>query len=201
MTDVIALFDFDGTLTFGDSFAPFLRLVAGPVRMLVGVALLSPLVVLYEFGLVGGSPLRKALAYVCFRGRSADVVRKLGGEYATTLDARMRAEALAALRSHQADGHAVVVVSASLGVYLEAYCRSLGVDVIATELEVRDGKLTGKYRGGDCTGAEKARRVRERYDLRRYAVVYAYGDTAEDDELLALAQRRFFRGREIKARP
>ena len=55
-------------------------------------------------------------------------------------------------------------------------------------------------RAGRCLrpdGAEKARRVRERYDLSRYPVVHAYGDTHEDRDLLALAHRRWYRGREI----
>ena len=34
-------------------------------------------------------------------------------------------------------------------------------------------------------------RVRERYALTRYPVIYAYGDTPEDAELLALAHRRY----------
>ncbi len=57
--------------------------------------------------------------------------------------------------------------------------------------------MTGEYAGGDCTGAEKARRVRERYDLSRYPVVYAYGDTPEDYELLRLASKRYFRWQEL----
>ena len=34
--------------------------------------------------------------------------------------------------------------------------------------------------------------MRERYDLARYPVVYAYGDTPEDDELLSLANERYY---------
>ena len=68
-----------------------------------------------------------------------------------------------------------------------------------TELESRRGVLTGRYLGGDCTGAEKARRVRARYDLGRYPIIYAYGDTHEDRELLDLASKRYFRWREVDA--
>lgn len=45
-------------------------------------------------------------------------------------------------------------------------------------------------------GEEKARRVRARFDLVSYPLVYAYGDTKEDLELLALAHRRVYRWRE-----
>ena len=56
--------------------------------------------------------------------------------------------------------------------------------------------LTGRSLGAQCVGAEKARRVRERYDLSSYALVYAYGDTNEDRALLALAHRRVYRWQE-----
>jgi phosphoserine phosphatase len=36
---------------------------------------------------------------------------------------------------------------------------------------------------------EKARRISSQFDLSRYPEVYAYGDTSEDLEMLALAHR------------
>jgi HAD superfamily phosphoserine phosphatase-like hydrolase len=127
-------------------------------------------------------------------------VKRLGERYAATLEAKFRPDVLERVRWHCASGHTVVLVSASLDVYLRPLAARLGVDVIATELEARGGTLTGRYRGGDCSGPEKARRVAERYDLARYALIYAYGDTAEDEALLALGHRRFFRGRELTGR-
>jgi len=56
--------------------------------------------------------------------------------------------------------------------------------------------LTGRYLGGECTGAEKALRIGRRYDLGQYREIYAYGDTAEDREMLALANRRYYRWKE-----
>jgi HAD superfamily phosphoserine phosphatase-like hydrolase len=167
------------------------------VRLLAGGVLLSPLIALYKLGLVSGSPLRVALAYVCFRGCREEEVRRLGERYASTLGTVLRSEMLERLRWHRANGHTVVVVSASLAVYLRPFCESVGADLIAAELAACGGILTGKYRGGDCTGREKARRVAERYDLASYELIWAYGDTAEDEALLGLAHRRFFRGREV----
>jgi phosphatidylglycerophosphatase C len=37
----------------------------------------------------------------------------------------------------------------------------------------------------------------ERYDLQSFGVVYAYGDTAEDQAMLDQATRRFYRWREL----
>ncbi len=51
--------------------------------------------------------------------------------------------------------------------------------------------------GGDCSGEEKARRIRQRYDLPRYPIIYAYGDTGEDEAMLRLAGRKYFRWQEV----
>jgi HAD superfamily phosphoserine phosphatase-like hydrolase len=109
----------------------------------------------------------------------------------------VREKAIARIRWHQAQGDEVVVVSASLHVYLSDWCRQLGVELICTELEEQQGVLTGRYRNGDCCGHEKARRVQQRYDLREFASVYAYGDTKEDEAMLELASQRYYRWREL----
>jgi len=84
-------------------------------------------------------------------------------------------------------------VSAGLDVYLRARCEAHGVTLICTELEVRYGRMTGRYRHGDCSGATKAARIQATVDLSRFETVYAYGDTLEDREMLDLAHRKYYR--------
>lgn len=191
----LALFDFDGTITFGDSFTPFVYLAARE-RVAVGAILLSPLTLGYKLGLVPATRMRAAMAFVGFRGRSLTELREVGVAYGRQLPKTVRPEALAKIRWHQAQGDTVVVVSASLHLYLSPWCSEHGVELICSDLESKGGVLTGRYQGTDCAGREKARRVRERYDLSRYPVIYAYGDTSEDEELLSLANRRYFRWQE-----
>jgi phosphoserine phosphatase len=68
-------------------------------------------------------------------------------------------------------------------------------------LEIKKGRHTGRYVRGDCDGPEKARRIRERIALDEYATIYAYGDRAEDREMLALANRRYLCWEEIQDLP
>jgi HAD superfamily hydrolase (TIGR01490 family) len=195
----LALFDFDGTITSTDTFTPFIHFATPRYRLVPGMVLLSPLILGYELGLMPATRLRAAAAYLGFKGRRADDLNELGSRYSKTLAGQMRSEALAKIRWHQAQGDEVVVVSASLQPYLQGFCEEHEVGLICTQLEHVGGVLTGRYTSGDCTGSEKARRVRAAYDLSRYPVIYAYGDTAEDRELLGLASRRFFRWRELDA--
>jgi HAD superfamily hydrolase (TIGR01490 family) len=167
--------------------------------MALGVVLLGPMVVGYELGWIHASRMRAAAAYLCCRGRPERELRELGARYGQTLTRLFRPEALERIHWHKRRGDTVVVVSASLRPYLEDLCRGLEVELVCTELEARRSVLTGHYLGGDCTGPEKARRVRAAYDLSRYSTLHAYGDTREDAELLELATRRYYRWRELPA--
>jgi phosphatidylglycerophosphatase C len=166
----LALFDFDGTVTSSDTWTPFMRFAVRPARLLAGQVLLTPVVVGY----------------------------RLGVEYATTVvPGTLRPSALERIEWHKSRGDDVVIVSASLDVYLGPWCAGRGMEYIWTTLEERGGRLTGRYVDGDCSGAEKARRILQRYQLIRYGHVYAYGDSAEDREMLELANKKYYRWREI----
>jgi phosphatidylglycerophosphatase C len=192
----LALFDFDGTITERDTFLPFIRFAVRRPRVVLGTVLLSPMILGYELAWVPATRMRAAVTFVAFRGRPERELNELGARYAQGLRRHMRREALDKVAWHKAKGDHVVIVSASLRPYLSVVSHELGVDLICTELESRAGILTGRYSEGDCTGAEKARRVRARYDLARYPVIYAYGDTSEDEPLLQLASKRYFRWQE-----
>jgi phosphatidylglycerophosphatase C len=194
----LALFDFDGTITSTDTWTPFMRVAVPPARMAWGRVLLAPVVIGHRLGLVPSSTGRRIAARVGFRNAPAAAVRQLGDEYATrVLPATLRESALARIAWHKSQGDDVVVVSAALDVYLGSWCRSRNLPYICTTLEEQQGRLTGRYVDGDCSGAEKARRILQQYELTRYALVYAYGDSIEDREMLELANRKYYRGKEI----
>jgi HAD superfamily hydrolase (TIGR01490 family) len=189
----LALFDFDGTITDRDTYTPFLRYAARPTRLALGRVVLMPVGAGYKTGLLPAARARAAASWVAFRGERADDVRARGERYArTALPSALRPHALERIRQHQAEGDTVVVVSASLNVYLEPWATAHGVHVICTTLEERDGRLTGRYVGGDCSGEEKLVRIQRRYDLSRYERIHAYGDTDEDREILSIAHEPVF---------
>jgi len=194
----LALFDFDGTVTTSDTWTPFMRFAVRPARMRAGRVLLSPVVVGHRLGMVSASRGREIAARVAFQGEESAAVRQLGVEYATTVLPRtLRQSALERIEWHKRQGDDVVLVSASLDVYLAPWCERHSVDYICTRLEERGGRLTGRYIQGDCSGAEKVRRILERFQLTRYALVYAYGDSGEDREMLELAHKKYYRWTEI----
>lgn len=196
----IALFDFDGTITTGDTWTPFMRMAVRPGRLIAAQVLLAPVIVGYRTGIISASRGRELAARAGFFGAEATAVGDLGAEYAaTTLPAVVRRSALARIAWHRSHGDHIVVVSASLDAYLAPWCRQHDLDYICTTLEHRGGRLTGRYVDGDCAGFEKVRRIRARFDLRQYATIYAYGDSLEDRHMLELADKKFYRWEEISS--
>lgn len=194
----LALFDFDGTVTVTDTFVRFLRTAVRPSRAIVGGVVLSPIAVGYTCGWVSASRARPLYARLGFQGEQADSVRALGLQYARdVLPGLLQRRALDRIEWHKQQGDVVVIVSASLDVYLKPWCKDRGVDLICTELEERNGVLTGRYVHGDCSGAEKTRRILNQYPADRYSVIYAYGDTSEDREMLGMADKKYYRWEEI----
>jgi phosphatidylglycerophosphatase C len=191
----VAAFDFDGTLARRDTLVPFLRQVRGTRRVVVAAA---------RAGVRSRDrdALKVAVIAHLFRGVPADRLTRLGEAYVPDLVAHLRPEMLERLRWHQAEGHATVIVSASLGAYLRPLAARLGMDAaLAVELVTgADGILTGGLVGElNTRGPEKVARLRawadQRFGPASDLEVWAYGDSSGDAELLALADHPTWVGR------
>jgi HAD superfamily hydrolase (TIGR01490 family) len=190
----LALFDFDGTITRKDTFIEFIRFKAGLVRLAAGLALISPVLVLYKFRVIPNWRAKEIMFGWFFRGMTVTEFRRLGETFATTiLPSLIRPSALARIREHQASGHHVFIVTASAEEWIKPWSDPFGITVIATSWEVKDGVLTGKISGRNCYGPEKKVRILERVALADYESIAVYGDTSGDREMLTLGTLRHYR--------
>lgn len=182
----LAAFDFDGTLRRGDSLLPFLSTIAGRRQSLAAVA--TSVARLAFSRRVAGRDGIKDLTFVrLLSGREAKNLAEVATKFGEALIDELRPDVVARLRSHQSAGHEVVVVSASLAVYLDPVADYLGCDLIATELAAgADGLVDGRIDGRNCRGPEKVARLEAKYP-ERPSEVWAYGDSAGDNEMLAWA--------------
>ena len=192
MTRRVAAFDFDGTMAPGDSLIPFLWRTSGPVRFLLAALRHGPRI-LAATGLGVGSrdAAKEAFLRTTLHGRPLAAVRKAAEAFAEDLERRVDRAALARLAWHRDQGHELVLVSASLELYLEPLGRKLGVDaVLASRLVVVDDIVTGELDGPNVRAHEKVVRLR-RWLGGDPCELWAYGDSAGDRELLALADHGF----------
>lgn len=186
----VAVFDFDETLSTRDNVLPFMRSVAGTGRLAVALVAAAP-----SFALRRRDAAKARAVQHVFAGRDAAAVRADGEQFAIEVIAHhLRDEAVARAAWHRSEGHELVIVSASLDAYLEPIGTRLGFQaVLATRLEVGpDGRLTGALDGPNVRGPEKVVRL-DRWLGGAPAVVWAYGDSSGDRELLARADHPMYR--------
>lgn len=183
----VAAFDFDGTLARRDTLVPFLQLACGRRRVALAAAAAARRT-------RNRDDLKLAMLGTLFRGFPEDRYHELGRSYAAGLPALFRPEMAERIRWHRDEGHAVVIVSASLSAYLCPLAEHLEIDgALAVELDAdAAGALTGAVTGGvNCRGPGKVARLQDwlgtRYGPAAEVELWAYGDSSGDEELLALA--------------
>ncbi|MFN8017684.1 MAG: HAD-IB family hydrolase [Acidimicrobiales bacterium] len=190
----IAAFDFDGTLTRRDTLVPFLARACGMAELTRAVRRVAPLAAKARTGRLDSElhhrdASKEALLQHLLAGREASWLEQEGRRFATTLGARLRPEMQEQLRWHREAGHELIIVSASLEAYLIPFAAAHGFDhVIAVRMESGgSGRLTGRLEGPNVRGPEKAVRLRSWLDGDRPEVLWAYGNSSGDRELLAMA--------------
>lgn len=193
-TSKLVLFDFDGTITSKDTLVEFTRFYIGSRRYLLGLAMLTPVMALYAGRLIANWKAKQYFLARFFKGEEISQFNSRCLDFSTSvLPSLIRPAALAAIDRYRKDGATLAVVSASAENWVKPWCDEHGVVCLATQLEVRNGRITGKLAGRNCYGDEKVCRIRERFPLGQFDEVIAYGDSRGDKEMLKLAHQSFYK--------
>lgn len=192
---MVAAFDFDGTITYYDSLRLFLRHFLGTKRFIQALFALAPTLIRFQLGLMKNDEAKqRALAYT-LGGKQIEEIEEAGKVFGENfLPQIVRPKAAERIAWHKAQGHTLVLVSASIETYLIPWAKKMGFDAVcASQIEVQNGCATGNLCSRNCWGPEKVSRLSALLgDLNRYEL-YAYGDTRGDQELLACAQHPHYR--------
>ena len=187
---VMAFFDFDNTLIRGDSQALEIgylmrrRQLRSPDLLRLGLTHW-----LYRRRLASSEQMVRACIRI-YRGLSIQDVRdRTAGFHETVIRPLYLPQMRRRLDAHRRQGHACVLVSASVPHLLEPAAAELGIDcLICTRLESgAAGRLTGRPKGPVCVGAVKSIQagnlaLRQGADL---ADAWAYSDHDADAAFLA----------------
>lgn len=195
-SNVVALFDFDGTVTYRDSLFPFLWKLFGPVRLAGYAILMSPVLLGYLLRIIPNGVAKERLLGRMLGGMEMSRLHAEAEHFARDFLPRIvRKDCAERLAWHQAQGHRVIIVSASLELYLCPWARALGIsDVLATRLGEEEGRAASGFNGVNCYGEEKAQRIRDYLGSMDGMEVYAYGDSRGDTQMLAMADHAYYRG-------
>ncbi|GAA4822698.1 hypothetical protein GCM10023232_20240 [Sphingosinicella ginsenosidimutans] len=200
MTEGLAIYDMDRTVTRRPTYPPFLRYAA--LRLSPWRLLLAPLVALttlaYGLRLIDRGRL-KEMNFELLLGRpSPDALARVVERFA---DRQLRTNILPGARmqiaADKAAGRRLVLATASYRLYAAAIARRLGFDdVIATDtLSDRHGRITATIDGANCYGLGKLDMIEawlQREGLDRGALhIRFYSDHISDSPVHRWANEAF----------
>ena len=205
----IVAFDFDGTLTTKDTLLAFIRYAKGSTGFWLGFLRYSPLLVLMKLGLYPNYKAKQKVFAHFFKGMTLEAFDALCQRFANDNHHLLRPQALEALNKAISEGAEVVIVSASIDNWVQAFFEGVrregvrregvrregvrSIQVIGTQIEVEKGVLTGRFLTNNCYGQEKVNRIQALFPKRQDYHLTAYGDSRGDQELLAFADESHYK--------
>ncbi|TGD71948.1 HAD-IB family hydrolase [Mangrovimicrobium sediminis] len=185
---VLAIFDFDGTLISGYSAVDlvreqFRRGDLSPAQLFELITAMAS----FSLGSMGfsammnvGAQFLQDIEETTYQG----VSRKLYREH---IARRVYPESRALVQAHLARGHTVAVISSATPYQVLPAARDLGIEhVLCTDLEVEDGRFTGSVVRPTCFGQGKVRAAEglaKRFKA-RLSDAFFYSDSTDDLDLL-----------------
>lgn len=198
MKKKIYCFDFDGTLTTSDTLLEFIKYAKGRSRFLMVFLMYSPLLVLMKLHLYPNWKAKQRIFAHLFAGMRIEKFDALCQGFAEESQHLLRPKGITLMHEALVAGAQVFIVSASIDNWVRPFfdIRNLkGVQVLGTQIEVEDGKLTGRFKSNNCYGKEKVHRIAEAlksFERSEYEIE-AFGDSRGDKEMLAFADKGHFK--------
>lgn len=190
----LAVFDLDGTMTSKDTMLEFIRYAKGKDKLFNALFWLSPLLVLNKLGLYSSEKAKVKLLSRTLKGdKLSDLQKKAESFTRDIMPGILRPKALEQLQFHRSKGHEVVVITASLDLWVEPWLKRQNLPHYCTKTDVKDGVLTGELASPNVNGAEKLRLLKENYDLPSYDMIFVYGDSGGDKPMMSVGTRTYWK--------
>jgi len=191
----IAVFDFDGTITYKDSFLLFLRFCFPAWRFCLGMLICLPVVIGWKCRLITADEAKQAIFCHFYKKTPLNVFNDWCVNFSTCLDQTIRPEALEEIRKYQESCIPVIILSASIENWIIPWAEKQGIrTVLATRIKTdHQSRLTGRFAGRNCKGFEKVRRLKSFYPDRSAYYFISYGDSKDDLELLRFSDKGIYK--------
>jgi len=196
---IIAVFDFDGTIIKGDTMFIFHKLLNNKISRILNYIKLFPFYVMYIFKIINLIYLKEKFYRIIIKPVLISNPKKnfdkiLSDQLSTLIRNKIKINAKKRIEWHLRNDHKVIIISASPRQLIEKVANDLGVELIATETNLQEliKKNSPNYKfcftSKNCKGKEKVIRLKNyiKDSLDDY-IIYAYGDSEGDRELLQFA--------------
>lgn len=182
------VFDFDGTLTKKDSLLAFIIFVRGWGKLLLSFLRHCHLLILMKMGLYDNGKAKEKVFASCFKGMPLKIFNDYCLRFAKEHRSLLREQAVDYINNVR-EGECVII-SASVDNWVQPFFPKL--KVVGTQVEVKEGILTGRFITPNCYGPEKVHRLLSIYPHRTEYYLLAFGDSRGDQELLDFADEAYY---------
>ena|SRR5579859_2701386 len=188
----LALFDLDGTLTRHDTLWPYVHgfLHRHPWRA-PGAVRVLPELMRFAAGRGDHGTVKAAFIRSTLRGCTRAELAAWTARFVPRLIAHgLWRDALACLDAHRARGEHLVLMSASVDLYVPAIGNALAFgEALCTHVQWKGERLDGALAGPNLRGAAKVAALRALRERHPGLPITAYGNCASDLAHLSLADR------------
>ncbi len=184
----IVFVDFDSVVLSKKTPVRFLSYAVGKRKMWFVRMLFRPLMWLQTLHIVKFKSLHERAFHYLFANKPQALLEEKAQRYSLeVLPKIIDRQTHQKIRWHLERHHEVVMISSGLSLWLTPWARNKGVAVVATEVEAKEGVLSGNFDPCECRGSERIRRIHQAYDLDDFDSVFIYTRHTDDRELLALS--------------
>ena len=142
MSQKIAFFDFDGTITTKDTLLEFIKHSRGSFRFYLGFILNSPWLIAYKIKLISNQKAKERILQFFFRNTPVDLFEQQCERFSREiLPQLIRPKALREIARLKESGASVVIVSASPENWIRSWSDSVEASLLATRLEIKPAPL------------------------------------------------------------
>lgn len=152
-----------------------------------------------KLGLYPNWKVKQKVFSFFFKGMTIEDFDDLCQRFAQDNHHLLRPQGIEAMNQAFSDGAEVIIVSASIDNWVKPFFENLSnqnnrsILILGTQIEVKDGLLTGRFLTKNCYGQEKVNRIMALYPHRENYHLTAYGDSRGDKELLAFADESHYK--------
>ncbi len=186
-------FDFDGTLTYKDTMFLFLKFY-NPTKFRTQFIRHIPLFILLKLKLADTEKVKKSFIGSVLKGQLQSKIEEKSIQFfEENFPSIFRENALEFIKNIDRENTRSFIVTASLDIWTKPFADKLGMMLIATKGEFKNGIFTGNFIGKNCNGEEKLVRIKKEISGEKYDKIIAFGDTSGDKQMLQWANEGHYR--------
>lgn len=146
--------------------------------------------ILFRIKCISAETSKKRILKFYLGGYSKKALQAIAHEYVQRISTNgiVKPEMVSLINTYISEGAEVVVVSASLDLWVEPFCNLYAISCLSTQIAYSENDIfEGEFKSPNCKGIEKVNRIKKAFRLEDYTDIIAYGDSSGDIEMMQLA--------------